>query len=79
MILLIAVLGLGLVLFALRPVAVTAALLKVVLFGVTVAAGFTVYLVGPEPLFIGLALVSGTSWLLLATRRPRRTRAYAYA
>lgn len=74
---LIAALLVGIVLFALRPVAVTAALLKVVLLGVAVAAGFTLYVVGPHPLFVGLALVSGVSWLLLATRRPRRTRAFA--
>lgn len=76
MMLLIAGLLVVLVLFSLRPVAVTAALLKAVLFGVAVAAGFTVYVAGPHPLFVGIALVSGASWLLLVIPRTRRTRAF---
>ena len=77
MMLLIMALIMGVILFAVRPVAVTAALLKVVLLGVAAAAGFTVYVAGPHPLFIGLALVSGVSWLLLVAPRPRRARAFA--
>lgn len=74
--LLIIALIIGVALFALRPVAFTTALLKVVLLVIAVATGFTLYVAGPHPLFIGLALVSGASWLLLVAPHPRRTRAF---
>lgn len=76
MILLIAVLLLPVLLFAIRPRAVAAGLVKATLFGLAVAAAFTVWVAGPHSLFIGIALVSGVIWLLLAVPRPRRARAF---
>lgn len=56
--------------FAVRPVASIRATLQVVLLFLATAAAATVYVAGPEPLFIGIALICGSSWVALTFTRP---------
>lgn len=56
--------------FAVRPVASIRATLQVVLLFLAVAAAVTLYVAGPEPLFIGITVLSGLSWAALTFTRP---------
>lgn len=72
MVLVLLVAGALLVAFIVRPARSLRALLQVTSFVLAVSAGFTIYLIGPEPLFVCTTVVCGLTWLMASIYTPRR-------